>query len=69
MINWYKKEIESASRSEYHQVKAFAENRQIRIDILSTKAIRNWIYLIKKIKSRSEKYSNNDLRYYFDSND
>ena len=48
--------------SEYPQVKAFALNRNIIEENYSTKTLRKWIYSVKKIQRRSEKYKGNDIR-------
>jgi len=53
-------------RLEYPQVKKFALNRSIALEQSSTKSIKKWIYCLRKIKSRSEKYSQGDIRCYFE---
>jgi len=63
---WYKNEKEAALQSEYLQVKKFALSRLIALEQSSTKLIKKWIYCLRKIKSRLEKYSQGDIRCYFE---
>ena len=53
-----------ALTSEYPQVKAFAQGRTIIEENSTTKALRKWIYSVKRIRQRSEKYKVNDIRSY-----
>ena len=62
----YGLKLNSALKSEYLQVKLFASSRAIAIEQSTTKAIRKWIYCLRKIKSRIEKYKISDIRCYFD---
>ena len=40
-------------------------NRAIAIDQSIIKALKKWIYCIRKIKSRPAKFTGDDIRYYF----
>ena len=68
MREWYSNEIKNTMNSEYLQVQSFALNWSTNIENRSNKAIRKWIYSLRKIKACSEKYSLGDIRYYFDRN-
>ena len=46
-------------------MKVFTDNRDIAIDQSLIKALKKWIYCIRKIKLRSKKFSGNNIRYYF----
>ena len=52
--------------SDYIQVEAFVMNQIITVEQSSTKALRKWIYSVRKIKSQSEKYETTDIRCYFE---
>ena len=42
-----------------------ASDRSIPIEQSTTKAIKKWIYCLKKIKSRSKRFPVSDIRCYF----
>ena len=61
---WYDAEYQVALESEYPQVKKF-RMRKINKQTITNKALLKWIYSLRKIKSRSEKYFLSNIRYYF----
>ena len=61
---WYDTEYQVVLESEYPQVKKF-RMRKINKQTSTNKALLKWIYSLRKIKSRSEKYSLSDIRCYF----
>ena len=66
IVNWFESNYERVLESEYLQVKAFVVNRKINKEISLIKTSQKWIYTLRKIKIRSEKYLARDIRCYFD---
>ena len=61
----YLEEKKEAKESSYSQVKAYVWLRDINIMNKSTETIKNQIYRLKRIKAKSEKFSSDDIRVYF----
>ena len=61
----YSEEKKEAEESSYPQVKACAWLRDMNIVNKSMETIKNQIYRLKRIKAKSEKFSSNNIRVYF----
>ena len=63
--NQYLEEKREAEKSNYSQVKAYVQLRDINIVNKSTETIKNQIYRLKRIRVKLEKYNVDDIRAYF----
>ena len=67
MILKYNNKRNNEINQEYLQIKTYITKKAINIENSSIETIRKWIRELRRVKMKSEKYSLNNIRYYFDS--
>ena len=62
MHKWFQNEKEKALNSQFPQVKFYARNKQINLEVYINDYIRSWIYRLQKIQKKVETISPKDIR-------
>ena len=66
VIEWQKKEYEKALDGQHPQVRKYARENAVDAQNCTTEYLRRWIYVLREIKKRAEKYKGSDIRSYFE---
>ena len=66
VIEWQQKEYEKAMNGKYPQVRKHAIENEVDAPNCTTEYLRRWIYVLREIKKRAEKYKGSDIRSYFE---
>ena len=65
MKEYYRSEVEKGKISEYKHVKRFGSTRELNKERATVKTMKNWIWVIKETKRKSEKLPQDDIRLFF----
>ena len=65
MTEWQQKEYKRALEGQNLQVRKFAIENQVDIETSTTDHLRRWIYVLKEIKKKVQKYETSKIRSYF----
>ena len=66
VIEWQQKEYEKALNRQHPQVRKYAIENEVDAPNYTTEYLRRWIYVLREIKKRAEKYKGSDIRSYFE---